>query len=77
MQGSPTVELKDGSIVIDTSAKEKFITAYNNQPARYYQAIRQFLQLNTSLRFAMIDGQHRSFGLLICKICTLPRLCLD
>ena len=63
VKGNPIVELKDGTIPIDITQKEDFIKAYNNQPARYYQAIRQFLQTNTSLRFAMIDGQHRSFGL--------------
>ena len=36
---------------------------YPLTPARYYQDIRQFLQANTSLCVAMIDGQHRSFGL--------------
>ena len=63
MKGNLNLELKDGTTQIDLSNEEEFITGYNILPACYYQAIRKFIQANTPLRFAMIDGQHRSFGL--------------
>ena len=63
LNGKLTLELQDGTKEINIAKEEEFITDYNKQPARHYQAIRKFIQVNTPLRFAMIDGQHRSFGL--------------
>ena len=57
------IEMNDGNTDVEFSDESTFITGYNKFPARYYQGIRKMVQKKFLLRFGMIDGQHRSFGL--------------
>ena len=55
----------------DENTREEFFDQYNNNPAACYFAIYNKFQKLSKMRFAMVDGQHRSLALFMryCNLC--------